>query len=218
MPKITTIIFDMFNTLVHDGEYYWNASFERIVREQGLAISAQKLRQKWASGDRDFRENRTKENVPFQTYSDAWRRSFERVFSSLKLDGDAEDALRIVLEDMGQRPIHAETVPALRAIQSQWRIALLSNADDNFLHPVADRLGLTFEAVLSSEAAGCYKPGSRLFNEMLRRLGVDPVEAAYVGDRQLEDVQGARLAGMCSVWINREKFRWTLIYPLLTIR
>jgi putative hydrolase of the HAD superfamily len=203
MPEITTVIFDMFNTLVHDGEEYWYASFERIVREQRLEISATKLREEWSSGDRNFRDGRTREGAPFQTYTDAWQKSFSRVFSSLQLPGDAAGAVRIVLEDMGQRPIHPEALEALAAIQGSWRIALLSNADDGFLKPVVARMGFPFEAVLSSEGACCYKPRPGLFQEMIRRLGITPEEAVYVGDRQYEDVQGAVLAGMRAVWINR---------------
>lgn len=204
MSRITTVIFDMFNTLVHDGENYWDASFQRIVKEQGLHIRPEKLREAWALGDRAFREQRTQDGAPFQTYSEAWTDSFSRVFSSLQLDGDAEGALQIVLEDMGGRPIHWETVGALRGLQDRWRIAILSNADDSFLFPVVDRLGFHFELVLSSEEARCYKPRPQLFQEALGRLGVKPSEAAYVGDRQLEDVQGAKEAGMRSVWINRD--------------
>jgi 2-haloalkanoic acid dehalogenase type II len=203
MPEITTVIFDMFNTLVHDGEEYWYASFERIVREQRLNISAKQLREEWSSGDRDFRDNRTREDLPFQTYTDAWQKSFSRVFSSLRLPGDASSAVRIVLEDMGQRPIHPEALEALEIIQGQWRIALLSNADDGFLNPVLGRLGFPFAAVLSSEGARCYKPRPALFQEMVRHLGIAPEEAVYVGDRQYEDVQGAVLAGLRAVWINR---------------
>jgi 2-haloalkanoic acid dehalogenase type II len=203
MPEITTVIFDMFNTLVYDGEEYWYASFERIVREQRLGISAATLREEWSAGDRNFRENRTLAGVPFQTYTAAWQKSFSHVFSSLQLPGDASGAVRIVLEDMGQRPIHPETLEALEIIQGQWRVALLSNADDGFLSPVVDRLGFPFEAVLSSEGVCCYKPGPALFQEMVRRLGIAAEEAVYVGDRQYEDVQGAILAGMRAVWINR---------------
>jgi HAD superfamily hydrolase (TIGR01662 family) len=65
------------------------------------------------------------------------------------------------------------------------------------------RLGLQFAAVVSSEAAGCYKPQPDLFREMLSRLGVSPQAAVYVGDRQFEDVTGASQVGMRAVWVNR---------------
>lgn len=205
MSRITAVIFDMFNTLVEDGESYWLSSFQRIVTEQHLGIEAAELRRRWSSGDQQFRERRTSDRVPFQTYCDAWLRSFERTFSGWQLHGDPAGALRIVLEDMGRRPIHRDTLPALEMLQGKCRMAVLSNADDQFLDPVVQRLGVSFEAVLSSEGARCYKPRPELFHTMLRRMGLDPQETAYVGDRQYEDVQGAGQTGMVTVWINRER-------------
>ena len=205
MTRITTVIFDMFNTLVRDGEDYWEASFERIVQEQGLAISGSQLRREWSPEDQRFREQRTREGATFQTYTDAWLKGFHRVFAKLGLPGDASGALGIVLEDMGLRPIHSETVDALVALQQHCRIAILSNADDKFLDPVVQRLAVRFDAVLSSEEARCYKPGAWLFHQMLGRLEATAEEAIYVGDRQYEDVHGASQAGLRSAWINRAK-------------
>ena len=80
---------------------------------------------------------------------------------------------------------------------------MLSNADDDYLLPNLGRLGLEFEAVLSSEEARVYKPLPGLFHRMLRRLNVVPGESVYVGDQQYEDVLGASRVGINAVWINR---------------
>lgn len=205
MSQITAVIFDMFNTLVEDGESYWMASFQRIVQEQSLKTDAVALRKEWSTGDQAFRKRRTSGRFPFQTYYDAWIGGFERTFAALELSGDPADAVRIVLDDMGQRPIHTDSVQALEMLQGKCRLAVLSNADDCFLNPVVERLGISFEAVLSSEAAQCYKPRPELFQNMLRRMDLSPQEAVYVGDRQYEDVQGASDAGMRAVWLNRDR-------------
>ena len=204
MSRITTVIFDMFNTLVKDGETYWMASFHRIVQEQDLRADVSKLREAWSSGDQAFREKRASVSFPFQTYYDAWLGSFARTFAVMELNGNPADAVRIVMEDLGQRPIHSDTIQALKMLQGQHRNAVLSNADDRFLYPVIERLGIPFEAVLSSEQARCYKPRPELFHNLLKRLDVTPREAVYVGDRQYEDVQGAREAGMRAIWLNRD--------------
>ncbi len=47
--------------------------------------------------------------------------------------------------------------------------------------------------------------GEGRYREMLRRLGVRAQDAAYVGDRQFEDVQGATGVGINAIWINRSK-------------
>lgn len=204
MSRITTLIFDMFNTLAEDTEAHWLASFRRIVQAQDLKIEAADLRREWSTGDQEFRERRASGHATFESYYDAWRNCFEQTFSELGLKGDAAGAVDIVLEDLGRRPIHPDTVQALPILQENCRIAVLSNADDRFLDPVVHRLGVNFAAVLSSEAARCYKPRPELFHAMLRRLEVAPGDAVYVGDRQYEDVQGAGQAGLRSVWLNRD--------------
>ena len=204
MSRITTLIFDMFNTLAEDSEAHWLASFGRIVQAQDLKIAAADLRREWSIGDQDFRERRAGGHAAFESYYDAWLNCFKQTFSELGLMGDAVRAVDIVLEDLGQRRIHTDTVQTLPVLQEKCRLAVLSNADDRFLDPVVQRLGVNFAAVLSSEGARCYKPRPELFHAMLRSLGVAPEDAVYVGDRQYEDVHGAGQAGMRSVWLNRD--------------
>ena len=204
MSRITTIIFDMFNTLVEDGETFWNASFERIVTELDLDITGARLREVWSTGDQFFRESRTQDNAPFRSYCEAWSSSFQNAFAVLGLDASPGDALDIVVQDMAVRPVQPDTQEALSQLQGTVRLAVLSNADDRFLVPIAQGLGFPFEAVLSSEAARSYKPQPKLFRDIVEILKITPQEAVYVGDRQYEDVQGANSAGMPAAWINRE--------------
>ena len=85
-----------------------------------------------------------------------------------------------------------------------YTMGLLSNADDGFLLPNLELLEVGFDVVLTSEQAQIYKPRPELFHMILDQLGVFPGETVYVGDRQLEDVQGQLDAGMHPVWINRD--------------
>lgn len=203
MSKITTVIFDMYETLVQNELHFWHTTFDTIIREQGLNTSRDFLWNAWVRFDQDFRNNRYRSGVPFQSYYDAWRECFVHVFAALSLEGDATAASRRSILDLSRRPPYPETLKSLSIIRKQWRTGLLSNADDDYLFPALQRLGLKFDAVLSSEQARAYKPQPSLFQEILRRLGVTPQESVYVGDRQFEDVKGAGEVGMRTVWINR---------------
>ena len=205
MSGITTVIFDMFNTLVKDGESYWIESFQRVIDQQGLGISAIELRLEWSTGDQSFREQRVTDRVPFESYRQAWQRSFRRTFASLGLNGDSERAVESLIGDMGRRPLHDDTMEALESLKGKYRVAVLSNVDDCVLDVCLERLDYPFEAALSSEAARSYKPRPELFGQLVGRLGIRPGEAVYVGDKQYEDVQGARESGIGSFWINRDE-------------
>ena len=165
-------------------------------------------------GEAEFRSSRVMPGVTFRTYFEAWRDCFARAFGALQLDGDAHAASASFVKQISKRDAFPETIEALAAIQPRWRTAVLSNADDDYLLPNLDALGMKFERALSSEKARVYKPLPGLFTELLHDMGLSPQETAYVGDRQLEDVGGARGVGMHAVWINR---RETALDPSLPV-
>jgi 2-haloacid dehalogenase len=203
MSLITTVIFDMYSTLVLNGTEMWKVTFREIIEAQGLNTSSELLWEEWRKVDQKSRAERIKPETPFHNYHDAWREAFARAFAALDLPGDPDAAVGKAISDLACRDPYPDTLQALREIRQRWRTAVLSNADDNFLIPNLKHLGLEFEVVLSSEEARDYKPHPGLFLEVLRRLNVTPQETVYVGDKQLEDVQGAGEVGMNAIWINR---------------
>jgi putative hydrolase of the HAD superfamily len=64
-----------------------------------------------------------------------------------------------------------------------------------------DRLGIEplLEASVFSSEVGVRKPDPRIFREALDRLGSDPAETVFVGDRLYDDITGARGVGMRAV-------------------
>ena len=82
-------------------------------------------------------------------------------------------------------------------------MAVLSNADDDFLTSFLQRTGLDFETVVSSEAVRSYKPRATIFRALCDALGLPPGEVLYVGDSPIADLLGARAAGLAVAWVNR---------------
>ena len=203
MSPITTVIFDMYETLVQNPHSLWRVGFEDIIQEQSLDTNPDILWKEWAPGEAEFRNSRVKPGVPFRSYYQAWRDCFIQAFNKLELNGDPDAATSSFIRYISRRDPYPETVEALKAVQTGRRTAVLSNADDDYLMPNLELLGVQFEAVLSSEKARIYKPLPELFRKMLNMLSVTPEESIYVGDRQLEDVQGATAVGIHAVWVNR---------------
>ena len=203
MSTITTVIFDMYETLVQNPHSLWRVGFQGIIQEQSLDTNPEDLWKEWAPVEAEFRNSRVKPEVPFRNYYQAWRECFKRAFKILELNGDPDAASSSFIRYISRREPYPETVEALKAVQTRWRIAMLSNADDDYLMPNLELLGVDFDAVLSSEKARIYKPLPELFRKMLNTLDVAAEESVYVGDRQLEDVQGATEVGIHAVWINR---------------
>jgi len=101
--------------------------------------------------------------------------------------------------------IHEDVVPALEELASRgFPMAAVSNWDER-LRPLLKALGLDgyFEAVLVSCELYFAKPSGVIFEHALRKLGVAPGNALHVGDSEVEDVEGARDAGMHALLVDR---------------
>lgn len=86
------------------------------------------------------------------------------------------------------------------------KLGILSNS---FIHASSidlhlQRLGLLeyFPVRMFSYEFGFRKPDVRLFYEAARRLGVQPAETIFVGDRIGADVRGSRAAGMIPILLS----------------
>jgi len=98
---------------------------------------------------------------------------------------DTRDTL-MLLRERGYR---------LGLLSNTWWAAEWHNAD-LAAHGLADLLD---ELLYTSDLA-CSKPHPSVFREIASRLGVRPEACVMIGDRQIDDVFGARAVGMRSIW------------------
>jgi FMN phosphatase YigB (HAD superfamily) len=91
----------------------------------------------------------------------------------------------------------------LEALGNRYRLAVLSNSDDDFLTATLDRNGLRFDTVVTSEQAGAIKPDPAIFHHLVRRLELEPAQILYAGDNPIPDLLGPRQVGLKVAWVNR---------------
>ena len=210
MTSVKAVIFDVYETLVPNGPDLWLGSFSEVCCLQDLSTEPQELWDRWITIERKFRHRRLNEETmelsqPFESYEEAWNDCFRQVFLEMGLSGDPEEATRLCIQRLGQRPIYPDALPTLDGLYGRLRMGILSNSDASFFYPLLKYHGIgpQFAAVLCSEDARAYKPHPSLFRQLLKRLGVSPEEALQVGDTLREDVLGAKLIGMKTAWVNR---------------
>jgi HAD superfamily hydrolase (TIGR01549 family) len=99
--------------------------------------------------------------------------------------------------------LYDDALPTLQALRERGlRLGLLSNTARDLPAFVAHH-GLDVDAVLTSSEHGKTKPHATIFHRMLDLLGVEPGEAAMVGDTLDDDVDGARAVGMRALLLDR---------------
>jgi FMN phosphatase YigB (HAD superfamily) len=89
----------------------------------------------------------------------------------------------------------------------QYRVGLISNfTHAPVVHKSLRRVGIHnyFNAVVISQEVKCRKPSLRIFCDTLSRLGVQAHEAVFIGDSPLEDIKGAKEAGLRTVFVSSQ--------------
>ena len=88
--------------------------------------------------------------------------------------------------------------------QQQCKVALISNfTHAPVIYSSLRKTGIStfFNAVVVSEENGWRKPSSHIFQDALNKLQVEANEAVYIGDSPIEDIKGAKQAGMKTVFV-----------------
>jgi putative hydrolase of the HAD superfamily len=206
------VVFDLGGTLVHwpnwdeDAHLKWQAAYDALQRVSGARalpdrdsfVAAMRAAETahWERVDREHWSG-----PPTGLVSDGFRR----------LDIEAEEgSLLATLDGYAKAvagwstvfPDARETLMLLR--ERGYRLGLLSNtwwaAEWHNADIAAHGLGdLLHELVYTSDLPHS-KPHASVFREISERLRVDPAACVMIGDRQVDDVSGAKAAGMRGVW------------------
>lgn len=100
-----------------------------------------------------------------------------------------------------------DTVAALGELQNRFRLAIISNIDDDLFAATWPKLGVEFDQVITAQEAGAYKPSLKIFELALSRVGVPAHRVLHVGQSLYHDVVPAQSLGLATVWVNRPSAR-----------
>jgi 2-haloacid dehalogenase len=100
-----------------------------------------------------------------------------------------------------------DTVSALFELQSRFRLAVISNTDDDLFAATQPQLGVEFDQVITAQQARAYKPSLKIFELALNRVGVPVHRILHVGQSVYHDVLPAQSLGLATVWVNRPSAR-----------
>jgi 2-haloalkanoic acid dehalogenase type II len=108
-------------------------------------------------------------------------------------------------------PAFPDSSEALQRLQTRFAIATITNCDDDLFAASEKRLGVTFDAVITAQQVGRYKPDTAGFllahERIARELGVPKERILHVAQSLFHDHVPAKSLGMQTVWIDRRDGR-----------
>lgn len=194
-PK--AIVFDLLTALL-DSWSVWDASTPSRTAEEG----------------RRWRERYLELTFGAGAYTDAT--AYEKLVRQSALDvGLPESAPAALLRNwtsLQPWPEAARVLPMLAGLGNRdgrpYKLGVVTNCSGQMGHVAVRRAeecvgdGFAFDAAVTAEESGFYKPVRAAYESVLPMLGVDASEVLFVAG-SAGDVQGATDAGMKVVWHNR---------------
>jgi 2-haloacid dehalogenase len=122
--------------------------------------------------------------------------------TGLTVPSDQAEALAAAWPSM---PVFEDAAEALGALATfGWRLAILTNCDDDLFATTAQRLPAAFEIVVTAEQVGSYKPDLAHFRRFAELTGATPANWIHVANSWVHDIAPAARMGLRSVWVDRD--------------
>jgi 2-haloacid dehalogenase len=199
--QFKVITFDCYGTLI-DWESGLLAAIRPILRAHGMNLSDVQILQVYS-------ELEPKEQNPYRRYrevlSNVVRGFGERLRFSVS-DAEAES----LPESLKNWLPFPDTNAALRRLKTKYKLAIISNTDDDFFAATSRHLGIKFDEVVTAEQARYYKPSLAPFELALRRLGLPREQVLHAGQSVHHDVLPAKSLGLATVLVVRRGFGATI--------
>jgi HAD superfamily hydrolase (TIGR01549 family) len=202
------VIFDYMGTLVNCRNYTMDASREKLhsaLVAEGFDVAQDKFLTAYILAHEKYRKVRYEQLR--EVTNAVW---VAEALCNLGFKVTADDprikaALNVFFKDfIDTLELRDGAKKLIKQAKEQYTVGLISN----FTHaPVIYKslrkikISEFFNVVVVSDEVGWRKPGSHIFQTALYKLQIQADEAVYIGDSPIEDIKGAKAAGLKTVFV-----------------
>ena len=196
------LVFDIFGTVVD-----WRASIirEGSLLQQRLALGAidwPALADAWRAGYAPAMQRVARGELPWTTIDSLHRMILDELLPRFGLADLPEPEREQFNRAWHRLDPWADSRPGLTRLKRGQVIATLSNGNLALLTNMAKRAALPWDAVLSAELFGRYKPDLEVYRGAARLLGLQPAQVAMVAAHP-SDLRAAQQAGLRTAYVAR---------------
>lgn len=195
----TILTIDMYGTLI-DWETGIVDALDPILRHHGHALADDDMLERYAWHESAL------EAGPYLTYREILEEALKRIATDLQFT-PSEAELESFSHSVGDWPAFPDSRDALLALQRRFRLAIITNGDDEFFALSNKHIGVEYDYVVTAQQTRSYKPSLNNFHVALGRMQKPRSEILHVAQSLFHDHVPAQAVGLDTVWINRRQGR-----------
>jgi 2-haloacid dehalogenase len=189
------LTFDCYGTLIDWETGLWNAMGPVLIAHQVTVTRDTALEM---YGEMEFEIERGE----YCEYSKVLRKTLRGLCSRLGFT-PTEAQLEYFLESLKNWPAFPDSASALRTLKKKYKLALVSNIDDELFALSAPHLQVEFNWIITAQQVRSYKPSLTNFRYALQRIGLPKSKILHVAQSLFHDIVPAKSLGLSTVWVNR---------------
>lgn len=215
-PRIRAVLFDLGGTLVREPDF---ARWVEEARRLDLSVRPDRLPPAYV----EVLVEVNAEGGPQETgalATDFWQRVLSRTVQANVPRHVATKFVAACGEGSAPVLIYPDAHGCLDQLRTDRRsLGVISNStNEEIVRLVLSWAGILdfFDCIVSSGTEGVEKPDPEIFLRTVRRMGLRPAEAIYVGNQPFTDAVAAQSAGLYGVWLNRGEATHSTTPPEIT--
>ncbi len=189
------LTFDTYGTLI-DWEAGILAALRPVLAAHAVRADDEALLESYARHESEL------EAGPYLPYRAVLGRALAAIGADLGFEPAAAE-IAAFSASVGDWPAFADSAAALARLHTRFRLAVITNCDDDLFALSEQRLGVRFDWVITAEQARSYKPSTSNFELAFATLGVPRERILHVAQSLYHDHVPAQALGMTTVWVDR---------------
>ena len=201
LADVTTLTFDIFGTVL-DLAGTLIPPTDRLLAEKNAPMDGRAFWDQWRERQRIEQYQDTLLMLGHSGYLETCRRALVYCLRQNNIDF-TRDEVDSVMRSYEELDPFEDAVQGLERLKDQYRLVALSNGDQWLLELIAaKRIPVEFDAVISVDQAGTFKPHPAVYRTAARVLGAEPNLIMMVASHTF-DIIGARACGYRGAYVNR---------------
>lgn len=189
------LTFDCYGTLIDWETGIWQ-SLQPILEHHRVSITSEQALEWYGELEAQA------EGGPYQDYKTILKTVLKGFGFRLGFDPSPAE-LEQFSQSVKEWPAFPDSAPALQSLKKKYKLAIISNVDDDLFEFSARRLQVAFDWVITAQQVKSYKPSLNNFRFAFEKIGVPTDEILHVAQSLFHDIAPANALGVSTVWVNR---------------
>ena len=201
LARVSHLTFDIFGTVLDlTGSLAGPAG--EFLAAHGCAMSGEAFYAEWRARQRVEQYQDNLLMLGHSGYLETCRRAFVYCLKHHEVRY-SDEAVREFMQAYKQLQPYDDAIEGLRTLAERYRLVALSNGEQWYLEELlANQVPIEFDAIISVDQVGAFKPSPGIYRKAIQRLGCEPGEIMMVAAHSF-DILGAQACGFKAAYVNR---------------